>query len=251
MSFQKKSSQIITGKKVVLEFLLNSPQKIELLLVQRNRIKDIKELLELCQKQGVRYQFVPVELLNRISSFCHQGFVARIYSPGFIEEEDVITRLDSASFPVALALDQVQDQGNIGALARTLYCLGGASLIITRNRSAHLGERAFKSSAGALGHLAVARVTNLKRFLRLCGNKGVWRYYASNETDCISIYKIEVKFPLVLVLGNEEKGIRPSVKKACDVGVKIPMLGNFDSLNVAQAGCIVLGEFFRQWLNKG
>ncbi len=245
-----KSSQIITGKQVILEFLNRYPHKIEILLIQRNRIKDIKELLELCQNQGVRYRFVSAEVLNRLSSNSHQGLVARIYPPGFVEEDEIIARFFSAPFPVAIGLDQVQDQGNIGSLARTLYCLGGASLVITKNRSAHLGERAFKSSAGALSHLPVGKVINIKRFLRLCGEEGIWRYYASAEKECVSIYEIEVNFPLILILGNEEKGVRPSVKKVCDEGVRIPMFGDFDSLNVAQAGCIILGEIFRQWLKK-
>ncbi len=250
MASKKEFAHILTGKHPVLELLERSPHKVKDLWIQKSRIKDIKELLELCQKHRIRYHFVPRERLDRLSSCAHQGIVARIYSPGFMEEDEFFPLMKKATFPFAFALDHLQDQGNIGVLARTLYCVGGAGIVITKDRCAHLGERAFKSSAGALAHIPLIRVINLKRFLHICGEEEIWTYYASSEEESVTLYEVEVNFPAVLVLGNEEKGIRPAVKKACDMGLKIPMVGNFDSLNVAQAGGMILGEFWRQWLKR-
>lgn len=167
-----------------------------------------------------------------------------------MDEYQIISRMDDSELPLILALDQVQDQGNIGGLARTLYACGGCGIVLTKFRSAQLGERAIKSSSGALLNLPVARVSNIKTFLSICTDSGISIYYSGIDDDCHNLYSVSVSFPAVLVLGNEEKGVRKSVRDRCKRGLKIPMLRAFDSLNVAQAGAIFIGEFLRQWLVK-
>ncbi len=220
------------------------------LLIQKSRKKDLSLILSLCNKNKIKYQFVPQKKLDELCNINHQGIIAKIFPPGFLSPDQIWNRLKKAKFPLLLALDQVQDQGNIGVLARTLYCLDGAGLVITKHRSAFLGERAFKSSSGALNHLPVVQVTNMADFLKSCQEKGCLVYYAGIEDNCKNLYEIKVNFPAVLVLGNEEKGVRPKVKSVCDIGIKIPMINEFDSLNVAQAGAIIIGEFFRQKFSK-
>lgn len=244
------SANIVFGKHIVLDMLNNSPSKIEIVWIQKNRSKDINEILKSCQNNKVRYQFVPKEKLDKICGKRHQGIAAKIFLPGFIDEYELISMLNSSKLPLILALDQVQDQGNIGALARTLYSLGGSGIVITKFRSAQLGDRAIKSSAGALLHLPVARTQNLKFFLKLCAENGIFTYFSGTKDYCESVYSVELNFPAVLVLGNEEKGVRKTIRDKCQMGLKIPMLRDFDSLNVAQAGAILMGEFLRNWLKK-
>ncbi len=242
-------NSILTGKQVIIELLSKAPSKIEKIWIQKHRHKDVKKILELCQNNKVKYQFVPREKLDSITRGRHQGFVAKVFSPGFLETSEILSLLGKARLPIILALDQIQDQGNIGVIARTLYSLGGVGLVIPKYRSAQLGDRAFKSSSGALAHLPIARTVNLKHFLQLSQDKDLHFYYAGTDQNCADLYKADIYFPLILVLGNEEKGVRPSIKKMCHQGLTIPMHGGFDSLNVAQAGAIFMGEFLRRWLN--
>jgi 23S rRNA (guanosine2251-2'-O)-methyltransferase len=242
------NDSILIGKQVVLELLMKSPHKIEKVWIQKNRFKNVNEILKLCQNNKVKYQFVPKEKLDKLTQGKHQGFAVKVFLPGFIDEEKILSLLKQAKFPVILALDEIQDQGNIGSIARTLYSLGGTGLIFTKYRSAQLGIRAYKSSSGALTHLPIARTVNLKRFFQYCHEDNVWIYYGGTDKGAINLYEAEISFPAVLVLGNEEKGVKPSIRKMCHQGLKIPMLGEFDSLNVAQAAAIFMGEFLRRWL---
>ncbi|GAB6162574.1 TrmH family RNA methyltransferase [Desulfothermus naphthae] len=243
-------SDILYGKRIVMDMLSKSPSKIEIVWIQKTRYRDVNEILKSCQNNKVKYQFVPKEKLDRICPKKHQGIVAKIFSPGFVDEYELISRLKGSKLPLILALDQVQDQGNIGALARTLYGLGGCGMVITKFRSGQLGERAIKSSSGALLHLPISRTQNLKSFLDLCANNNIFTYFAGIYENCEDVYSINLKLPAVLVLGNEEKGVRRTVRDKCLMGLKIPMLRDFDSLNVAQAGAILIGEFLRTWLKK-
>jgi 23S rRNA (guanosine2251-2'-O)-methyltransferase len=136
----------------------------------------------------------------------------------------------------------------LGTLIRSLYAFDTAGLILTKDRSAHLGDRASKTSAGTLNHLPISRVTNLARFLRTCQDKDYWIYYAGLDSSCHNLFETPVSWPAILILGNEHRGVRPGVAKECTLGLKIPMLQSFDSLNVAQAGVIFIAEFLRKRL---
>ncbi len=239
---------ILSGKQVVLDLINNAPEKIEVVWIQKNRLKNIKQIIKLCQSLKVKYQFVPKEKLDKLTQQNHQGLVAKVFAPGFWNENQLTKVVKKSRFPVLLALDEIQDQGNIGVLSRTLYGLGGAGIIIQKYRSAQLGERAFKSSSGALYYVPIFRPPNLKQILKFCRENKFWIYYAGTDPDTENLFEVQIDFPCVLVLGNEEKGVRDSVKKMCHRGLQIPMLGDFDSLNVAQAGAIFLGEFLRRWL---
>jgi 23S rRNA (guanosine2251-2'-O)-methyltransferase len=239
---------VVAGKRAVLEYLQRSPEKIDSVLVQDNRRKDVGAVLDLCRKTGVRFQFVPKGKLDQETEAAHQGVAARIYEPGYSDPDHLLRSLETARFPVLLALDQLQDSGNIGTLARTLFAFGGAGVVLPVNRTAFLGGRAQKTAAGALGKLPVARVNNLARFLRSCRDSLCHTLYAGTGPACGDIFAARPSWPLVLVLGNEERGVRPGVAKECDRGVTIPMPGAFDSLNVAQAGAVILGQLLRQRL---
>ena len=140
-----------------------------------------------------------------------------------------------------MALDQVQDAGNAGALARTLYALGGAGMLLPKHNSVFLGAAAIKASAGALPLLPVARAPNLSRALETLQAEGFKIY--STGSEGVSVFTAELTLPAVLVLGNEEKGVRPGVEKQAGETLCIPLARDFDSLNVAQAGAIFTAAF--------
>ena len=247
MEKREVQESLVGGRHTVCEFLVRAPEKVHVLLIEEGKSgKECREVLEHCRKQAVRYQFVPRRRLESLPVKKHQGFVARLFPQGYMPTEELCKLAFLADFQLILLLDQVQDEGNLGTLARSLFALGGAGMLLPKNRTAPLGQLAQQAAAGALSELPVARETNLARFLRASRDKGMLSCYAGTSSQCRNIFEVQVTWPLILVLGNEEKGVRPSVAKACDLGVTIPMKQGFDSLNVAQAGAMLMTELYRR-----
>lgn len=245
-----EESQLVTGSQAVLQVVLDQPELVDIVFVQKNKSKNTQKLIASCKERQVKYQFVPKEKLDSLTNTNHQGLAARLLQTQYCSLQELYSAVDSAPLPLLIALDQVQDQGNVGGLARSAYALGAAGIALTKNRSAFLGSRAHKSAAGALSKLPIARITNMARFLRECQDRFYVPYYAGTDSACYEVYDCRLEWPAILVLGNEEKGVRPGVRKECRAGLTIPMLRSFDSLNVTQAGCILLGEMLRQWRNQ-
>jgi len=238
----------IIGRQAVLETLNRSPETVDSVLIQEKGKRDMQQILALCRQAKVKYQFVPKSKLDTLCAGAHQGIAARCFQPGFWSSDRLVDSAAHACLPVVVALDQVQDSGNLGTLARTVYALGGAGMVLTRHRGASLGQRAHKAAAGALSQLPITRIHNMARFLTTCQERNLAVYYAGTDSSCRSVFDLSISWPAVLVLGNEEKGVRPLVAKSCHAGISLPMSGKFDSLNVAQAGSMLLTEFLRQHL---
>jgi 23S rRNA (guanosine2251-2'-O)-methyltransferase len=239
-------SLVLPGRKPVLEMLERDPGRVDVVLVQRGlHGKDSERVLDACREAGVRFRLAPRQELDKLFAGAHQGVAARLLALRGAGLEDVLDALVKAPLPLILALDQVQDPGNVGTLARTLFALGGAGIVMPKDRSAHLGPAAMKASAGALGQLPVARVVNLARALDQCLDAGLTIYAAQSGPGSQSAWTAPLFLPAVLVLGNEEQGVRPNVAKRCATRLAIPLARDFDSLNVAQAGAILVAQFAR------
>jgi 23S rRNA (guanosine2251-2'-O)-methyltransferase len=239
-------ARIVPGRKPVLELLEREPEQVDTVFLRKGlQGKEVSQILDRCREAGLRYRFVPRSNLDELFSGNHQGVAARTTGAEFVELEDLLPSVADSPLPVVLALDQVQDPGNAGVLARTLYALGGAGLMITRDRSAYLGAAAHKASAGALAGLPVCRVVNLARALDAAADAGLTVYGAGGGTGAEDAFFLRPIFPAVLVLGNEEKGLRPNVAKRCASTLAVPLERGFDSLNVAQAGAVLLGLMAR------
>jgi len=238
---------MVTGRKPVLERMERDPSSVEAVILRQGlKGQDIRDILEACKAAGVRYRFLPEEALRKSAPECRQGVAALIAARAFAELPELLEGARRAPLPVVVALDQVQDPGNVGSLARTLLALGGGGLIVPRHHGARLGGAASKASAGALEQLPVRLCPNLSQELTRCAEAGFTVYKAEAGPEGTDVFKTGFTFPLVLVLGGEDRGVRPMVSKRCDASVFIPMPGGFDSLNVAQAGAIVLGQMARQ-----
>jgi len=184
---------------------------------------------------------VPVELTGadevarRAGSESHQGLCA---DAGPYPYADAAALL-RAPEPLLVALDEVQDPQNVGAIARTAECAGATGLILPERRSADVTPAVCKASAGAVEHLPVARVRNLADFLAAAKEAGAWCYGAAVE-DAIPYTEPDFRGPLVLVLGSEGRGLRPRVAGACDALVALPLRGRISSLNVSAAAAALL-----------
>lgn len=237
---------VLSGLKPVLELLENDPTRVDTVLVRKGqRSRETEKILDCCRTAGVRFFLTDIAELNRLSPAGHQGVAARLFDAGFTAWEDLLTEAATAPLPLIAALDQVQDPGNAGTLARTLYALGGGGLIVPKHNGAYLGAGARRAAAGALERLSVTRVTNLSRALDQAAEAGWHIYGAACIPGSVNALTQPLLLPAVLVLGNEEHGPRPQVLKRCRTVLSIPMARPFDSLNVAQAGGILISCFAR------
>jgi 23S rRNA (guanosine2251-2'-O)-methyltransferase len=147
--------------------------------------------------------------------------------------------------PVLVALDGITDPQNLGAIARTAECVGASGLIITERNSSPINSFAVKASAGALNKIPVCRVTNLASELTNLKEHGFW--IVGTDLEANSNYTDDIyKSPIIVVIGSEDKGMRPRVRKVCDHLVKIPMKGSTQSLNASVSSGVILFEIFRQ-----
>ncbi len=243
--YQDDTKHLIIGRKPVLELLQTNPENIETVYLLQRPGRDLSTIMNYCRNQHIKYKRLPADKLHRIFPGNHQGVIARIMTKGFSPLDELIAATLTQPFPLILALDQVQDPGNLGTLSRTLYALGGGGIIFPRDRSAFPGPAASRASAGALERIRLTQVTNLSRALTTCSQAGMFIYGAGLGERAENLFTAKLYGPAVLVLGNEEKGIRHGVLKRCDTIVTIPMANTFDSLNVAQAGAMIMGQFLR------
>ena len=178
----------------------------------------------------------------------HQGVVAVLESIPYSGIEDIIESWRrSGQKAFILLLDCVQDPQNLGALIRTACCAGCHGVVLPRDRSASLTPSAIKASAGAPAHIPVARVTNLAATLDSLRREAIWIIGAAPDA-AVDIFKANLNIDIALVMGGEEKGLRPIIRKKCDEMVRIPTLGAVSSLNVSVAAGIFLFEILRQRL---
>ncbi len=185
---------------------------------------------------------VPVQEANheqieaRCGSDGHQGICAEVSEFRYADAEALLSVSDA---PFLVALDQVQDPQNLGAIARSAECAGADGLIFPERRAAEVTPAVCKASAGAVEHLPVAQVRNLADFLAAAKAAGLWCYGADGEAQ-LDYRQIDFAGGLVLVLGSEGRGLRPRVAGACDALMSLPLRGRIESLSVSAAAAVLL-----------
>lgn len=183
----------------------------------------------------------PEELERLCGSPDHQGVVAEV-DPYPYADPNQLLRAENA---LIVALDQVQDPRNLGAVCRSAEAAGAAGAVIPERRSAEVTPATCKASAGAVEHLPIARVRNLADWLAEAKKANFWLWGADAEADQAP-WNVDLTGPTILVLGGEGKGIRPRVQSACDGQIALPQQGRTASLNVSAAATALLFEALRQ-----
>jgi 23S rRNA (guanosine2251-2'-O)-methyltransferase len=252
------SDDLIWGIHPVIEALENEDGKIsEIILHKEKRGEKWEKLIELARKEKVKISFVSSLHLTgpESSQVRHQGVVARVSTASFLPFtdllEDFAMRVKRGEKPRLIACDSLQDPHNLGAIIRSALAAGFAGVILTRERSAPLGGTAAKASAGAVSHIDLYQVTNLSESLKQLKEAGAWIFGAVKDATAKSIYETDFSLPACIVIGSEGQGIRPLVRKQCDVLVSIPMVGALDSLNSSVAAGVIMFEMHRQTLSGG
>lgn len=206
-----------------------------------------REAVELAEKSGVPIVDLARHKLDELVGHGHhQGVVARIASFQYSEIEDLAALAATRNqAPLVVALDQIQDPHNLGAIARSTHALGGHGLILPKDRACEVTPAAQKTAAGALAHLPVAKVVNLRRSIEELKEQGLWVVGAAAEGESL-LWQVDLTLPTVIVVGSEGFGLRRTVAESCDRLVRIPMVGELGSLNASVAASLFLYEASRQ-----
>jgi 23S rRNA (guanosine2251-2'-O)-methyltransferase len=235
----------------VLEALKKRPRAFKNITLSRKEGKTLDPLLELASKAKINVcHDVPEKIAKLANSDSHQGVVAEVEPYPFADLHTLVANARKEDRKLFfLVLDSIQDPHNFGSLIRSALCSGVQAVIFPKDRSAQLNGTVAKSSAGAIEHMQFCRVVNIASALDALKKENVWIAGAFAESKDI-LYSIDFDMDLALVIGNEEKGVRPLIRKKCDFSVSIPMAGEFDSLNASVAGAVIMFEVMKQRLNR-
>ena len=247
-SFIPHNSSIIYGVLPVLEALRAENRKIEKIIVADSaNEKRLSDVLRTAQLNGVMLQQVPRETLDRLveKGANHQGIVAFVAAIEYYNADKLLNEITTAENSLSVILDGVEDPRNLGAILRTIECSGADGVFIPERRAVGLTETVAKSSAGATEYVKVAKIANVNRLIDQLKENNIWVVGASGEAE-MDYTEWDWKQPSVLVLGGEGKGLHRLTAEKCDVLVKIPLLGNIESLNVSVAAGVILFEAVRQ-----
>ena len=241
-----KKSQLIIGRQPLIE-TIRSGRAVDKILLQRNTAgESIAEIRELAREHHIPVQVVPVEKLGSLTKANHQGVIAFAGLVQYMDLQQVIDHtVAGGALPLFVMLDGVTDVRNIGAIARTAVCCGAQALVIPDKGVGALNEEAMKSSAGALERINVCRVASLLKAVDTLHLNGI-KVFTSEMRAERKVFELSLAEPCCIVMGSEDKGVQPYIKKAADEFFSIPMAGDFDSLNVSVAAGIILYEAMKK-----
>jgi 23S rRNA (guanosine2251-2'-O)-methyltransferase len=240
--------EVLYGFHPVVEALIAGRRTIDAVMVDRAGRSDRQaRVVELAEQRRIPWQtLAPDQIRAACGSGQHQGVAASASPLPTDTLASIISEIGREDGTCLLVLlDSIVDPNNLGAIVRTAHCAGADALVIPTDRAAGATPSVSKASAGALEHTRLCRVTNLAGTIRMLKNKGVWVAGLAMEGPR-TIFQADFNGPLALVVGGEEKGLRPLVRQHCDYLVSIPLLGRVDSLNASAAAAVVLYEAFRQ-----
>lgn len=239
---------LLIGINPIIEKLKTSPEEISLILLARGNLRPILKLIQSdAQRLKITINYLDAKELDHLAQGgSHQGVLARVRAypyASFSQLDEIIA--SELSPDRILILDGITDPRNFGAILRTAEAVGMRHIIIPKDRSVGITPVVYKASAGAISHLRVYRVTNLRRAISSLKAKGFW--IVGLDADAKQDYASQ-QYPkkLGIVLGSEGRGIRPLISNQCDYLVRIPMKGKISSLNVSVAGAVLLYEVLRQ-----
>lgn len=242
----KPPTNALYGVLPVLEALRSGGRRVEKIVVAVGvRQHRLQEIYDLARENHVIVETAPRERLDKLvaEGANHQGILALTAAADYVDADRL---LEKGSGPgLFVVLDGVEDPRNLGAILRSAECAGADGIFIPERRAVGLTETVAKSSAGAIEHIGVAKVTNLNRFIEKLRERNIWVVGTAGDAE-MSYTDWDWTTPTALVLGSEGNGLHRLVTKNCDALVRIPMYGKIDSLNVSVATGVILFEARRQ-----
>ena len=249
-SIMRYQEMTIEGRNAVSE-ALRAGKPIDRLFIQ-DHCQDgpVLTIKRLARAKDIPVKYVEKERLDQLSETGrHQGVIAYAAAYEYAQVEDMLAAAqEKGEPPFLILLDGIEDPHNLGAIIRTSNLAGAHGVIIPKDRAAGLTATVARTSAGALNYTPVARVTNLAKTMKELKKQGMW--FVCADMDGTSMYDLDLKGSIGLVIGNEGEGVGRLVKETCDFTASIPMKGDIDSLNASVAAGVLAYEIVRQRLGK-
>lgn len=241
-----KENEMIFGTRAVIE-AIQAGKEVDKILMRRDLQGDLShELFQIIKGTNIPLQRVPKEKLDRLTRKNHQGVIAFISAVAYQKLEDIVPFLyEEGKNPFIILLDGITDVRNFGAIARSCECAGADAIVIPVRNSVSVNADAVKTSAGALLSIPVCKEASINeaiKFLKNCG----YKVFAATEKAELNYTKVDYTDPVAIVMGGEDMGISMDNLRICDEMIKIPILGNIASLNVAAAATVLMYEVVRQ-----
>lgn len=238
----------IEGRNAVTEALRSGKPIDKLFILDGCQDGPIQTIKREAKKSDTIIKFVTKEVLDHMSETGkHQGVIAQAAAYEYAQVSDILENARKKNEqPFIFLLDNIEDPHNLGAIIRTANLAGAHGVIIPKNRAAGLTAVVARTSAGALNYTPVAKVTNISKTIEELKKEGMW--FVCADMDGTTMYDLDLKGPIGLVIGNEGEGVSRLVREKCDFIVSIPMKGNIDSLNASVAAGVLAYEIVRQRL---
>ena len=243
-------NDIIFGKNAITEALISGEREINKILISKNIHSDAKinKIKELAKERGIVFQFVAKEKFQPYAEFNHQGIIAQISPLKYADLDEFLEKSHNNSSLVIL--DGIEDPHNFGAIIRSCVCAGVEGIIIPSRRNVQVNSIVEKTSAGAINHIPIIKVNSLVNAVQKLKEHDWW-IIATDASAKDNYYDIKYNdMNFALVMGAEHAGVSKSLLKMSDFTVKIPMMNDFNSLNVSNAACVIIFESLRQKLDK-
>ena len=241
-----KKSSLVIGRNAVREAIESGKQLDRIYLQNTAHGKLVEEIKSLAIQHQIPINKVPVEKLNGFNVSDHEGVVAQLAKVHYYDLQETISFVvEKGESPLFLILDGITDIRNIGGISRTAYCCGVHALIIPDKGVGALNEDAILTSAGALEKITICRVNSLMKAVDELHLNGI-KVFASEMKAQKNVFDCDFRAPCAIIMGSEEKGIYPALIKLADEKFKIPMTGDFESLNVGVATGMILYEVMKQ-----
>ena len=239
--------EYIYGRRAVLELLRVSAKRVNKLFIAEGvRGRTIGEIRDIARQNKIVTKVLPRRAIERYApDAAHQGVVASVAPTEYADVDELTTPSPGEESALLLALDGVTDQQNFAAILRTAEAVGVNGVIIPRHRSVALTPLVAKHSAGASRFVPVARVSNIATLIDRLRENDYQVVGTAGDAD-MTIYEVDFALPTVIVIGSEGAGLRPLVRKKCELLARIPMRGKISSLNASVAAAVVLYEALRQ-----
>lgn len=237
---------VIEGRNAVIEAFRAGKTVDKLFVLEHCKEGSMNTVLREAKKHDTVIHYVKKERLEQMSETGkHQGVIAYIAAYEYASVDDILKKAEEKGEPPFIVLlDDIEDPHNLGAIIRTANLAGAHGVIIPKHRAAGLTATAVKASAGAINHTPVAKVTNISKTIEELKDKGLW--FVCADMDGTTMYELDLKGAIGLVIGNEGKGVSRLVKDKCDFVASIPMFGDIDSLNASVAAGVLAYEIVRQ-----
>lgn len=236
----------IEGRNAVLEAFRSGKTIDKLFVLDGCKDGPVQTILREAKKHDTIVNFVAKERLDQLSETKkHQGVIAMAAAYEYATVEDILQNAkDKGEAPFIILLDNIEDPHNLGAIIRTANLAGAHGVIIPKRRAVGLTGTVAKTSAGAINYTPVAKVTNLTNTIKELKEEGLW--FVCADMGGTTMYELDLKGPIGLVIGSEGEGVSKLVKENCDFVASIPMKGDIDSLNASVATGVLAYEILRQ-----